>query len=266
MFDATTARRLMVDGQIRTADVTDAALLDAMLTVPREQFLPPTLAPLAYADADIPVGKGRAMLRPMVLAKLLQAAHVRAGEHLLDVGSATGYAAALLARLGASVVALEEDPDLAAAAKAALAAIGAANAEVVVGPLAAGWPAGGPYDGILLNGAAEVVPEAFAGQLKPEGWLIGVGGRPPACKGMIYRRQRGLVWWGVLYSMLRQPYCRDLRHRRASFSKLIRRPQSVQPNGCLRGSGRRPVAHMCQPSEFYRTSRVPGVSPTPLAA
>jgi protein-L-isoaspartate(D-aspartate) O-methyltransferase len=191
MFDATTARRLMVDGQIRTADVTDAALLDAMLTVPREQFLPAKLAPLAYADADIPVGKGRAILRPMVLAKLLQAAHVRASERLLDVGSATGYAAALLARLGASVVALEEDPDLAAAAKAALAAIGATNAEVVVGPLAAGWPAGGPYDGILLNGAAEVVPEAFAGQLKPEGWLIGVGGRPPACKGTIYRVSEG---------------------------------------------------------------------------
>ncbi len=191
MFDAATARRLMVDGQIRTADVTDAALLDAMLAVPREKFLPPTLAPLAYADADIPVGKGRAMLRPMVLAKLLQAAHVRSGERLLDVGSATGYAAALLARLGASVVALEEDPDLAAAAKAAFAAVGAANAEVVVGPLAAGWPAGGPYDGILLNGAAEIVPEAFAGQLKPEGWLIGVGGRPPACKGMIYRVSEG---------------------------------------------------------------------------
>ena len=133
------------------------------------------------------------MLRPMVLAKLLQAAHVRAGEHLLDVGSATGYAAALLARLGASVVALEEDPDLAAAAKAALAAIGATNTEVVVGPLAAGWPAGGPYDGILLNGAAEVVPEAFADQLKPEGWLIGVGGRPPACKGMIYRVSEGCL-------------------------------------------------------------------------
>jgi protein-L-isoaspartate(D-aspartate) O-methyltransferase len=191
MFDATTARRLMVDGQVRTADVTDAALLDAMLTVPREQFLPPSLAPLAYLDADIPVGKGRALLRPMVLAKLLQAAAVRPGERLLDVGCATGYAAAILARLGASVVTLEDDSDLATAAKAALAAVGATNIELVVGPLTAGWPAGGPYDGILLNGAAEVVPEAFAGQLKPEGWLIGVGGRSPAWKGMIYRVSEG---------------------------------------------------------------------------
>jgi protein-L-isoaspartate(D-aspartate) O-methyltransferase len=191
MFDAATARRLMVDGQVRTADVTDAALLDAMLTVPREQFLPPTLAPLAYLDADIQVGKGRALLRPMVLAKLIQAARIRAGERVLDIGCATGYSAAILARLGASVVALEEDADLAKAARSALAAFGVANSEVIVGPLAAGWPAGAPYDLILLDGAAEIVPEALGGQLKPEGQLIGIGGRPPALKGMIYRLIEG---------------------------------------------------------------------------
>jgi protein-L-isoaspartate(D-aspartate) O-methyltransferase len=187
MFDTATARRLMVDGQVRTADVTDAALLDAMLTVPREQFLPRALAPLAYVDTDIQVGNGRALLRPMVLAKLLQAARIRAGERVLDIGCATGYSAALLARLGASVVGLEEDADLAKAAQAALAGIGVTNCEVVLGSLAAGWPAGAPYDLILLDGAAEIVPEALGGQLKPEGQLIGIGGRPPALKGMIYR-------------------------------------------------------------------------------
>jgi len=193
MFDATTARRFMVDGQIRTADVTDAALLDALLTVPREKFLPPALAPLAYLDADIPVGKGRALLRPMVLAKLIQAAPINAGDRILDVGGATGYSAAILTRLGASVVALEEDADLAAAAKTALGAVGTTNARVVVGPLAAGWPAGAPYDGILLTGAAEVIPEVLGDQLKPGGWLIGVGGAPPACKGMLYRLTEGCL-------------------------------------------------------------------------
>jgi protein-L-isoaspartate(D-aspartate) O-methyltransferase len=193
MFDATTARRFMVDGQIRTADVTDAALLDALLMVPREQFLPPALAPLAYLDADIPVGKGRALLRPMVLAKLIQAAPINAGDRILDVGGATGYSAAILTRLGASVVALEEDADLAAAAKTALGAVGTTNARVVVGPLAAGWPAGAPYDGILLTGAAEVIPEVLGDQLKPGGWLIGVGGAPPACKGMLYRLTEGCL-------------------------------------------------------------------------
>jgi len=187
MFDATTARRLMVDGQIRTADVTDTALLDAMSTVPREQFLPPALAPLAYLDADIPIGKGRALLRPMVLAKLIQAARIRAGERVLDIGCATGYSAVILARLGASVVCLEEDPDLAKAAKTALAGVGAATSEVVVGPLAAGWPAGAPYDLIFLNGAAEMVPEELGAQLRPGGRLIGIGGSPPASKGLVYR-------------------------------------------------------------------------------
>lgn len=187
MFDAATARRLMVDGQVRTADVTDAALLDAMLTVPREQFLPRALAPLAYVDTDIQVGNGRALLRPMVLAKLLQAARIRAGERVLDIGCATGYSAAILARLGASVVALEEDADLAKAAQSALSGQGIANSEVVTGPLAAGWPAGAPYDLILLDGAAEIVPQALGSQLKADGELIGISGRPPALKGMIYR-------------------------------------------------------------------------------
>lgn len=190
MFDATTARRLMVDGQVRTADVTDAALLDAMLTVPREKFLPPALAPLAYLDADIPIGKGRALLRPMVLAKLIQAARIAAGERVLDLGGATGYSAAILTRLGASVIALE-DADLAKAAKTALAATGAGNCEVVVGPLVAGWPAGAPYDVIFLNGAAEIIPDALGDQLKPDGRVTGIGGRPPASKGMIYRVTEG---------------------------------------------------------------------------
>jgi protein-L-isoaspartate(D-aspartate) O-methyltransferase len=192
MFDAADARRLMVEGQIRTADVTDTALLDAMSTLPRERFLPPSLAQLAYVDGEIPVAKGRALLRPMVLAKLIQAARVEAKDRVLDVGCATGYSSAVLARLAGTVIALEEDADLARQAKAAFAAVGAAvNVEVVTGPLAAGWPAGAPYDVILLNGATEVVPEALGRQLNPQGRIVGVYSRSPASRAMIYHPIEG---------------------------------------------------------------------------
>jgi protein-L-isoaspartate(D-aspartate) O-methyltransferase len=187
MIDTAAARRQMVEGQVRTADVTDAALLEAMLTIPRESFLPPAQAPLAYVDADVPLGHGRAVLRPMVFGKLVQAAQVRKTDHVLDVGCGTGYSSAVLARLAGSVIALEEDTELAREAKEALAAAGPAHVTVTVGPLTAGWPARAPYDLIFINGAVEVVPPELAQQLKPQGRLACIYGRPPATKGMIYR-------------------------------------------------------------------------------
>ena len=186
MFDAAAARRMMVDGQVRTADVTDWALLDAMAALPRERFLPPPLVELAYLDSDIPLGKGRALLKPMVLAKLIQAAQIGPGDRVLDIGCGTGYSSAVLARLAGAVVALEEDAELARQAREALAAIGAQKAEVVVGPLTGGWPAAAPYDVIFLNGAAEVVPDTLGRQLKPGGRIVGIGGNFPATKATIY--------------------------------------------------------------------------------
>jgi len=191
MFDAATARRLMVEGQVRTADVTDPALLDAMQALPRERFVPPRLAEVAYLDADIAIAKGRALLKPMVLAKLIQAARPMPGDHVLDVACGTGYSAAVLARLAGSVVALEEDAELARQAKEALAAVGAVKIEVAVGPLTAGWTAAAPYDVILVDGATEIVPEALGRQLKPDGRLVCVYGRAPAGKGTIFRRSEG---------------------------------------------------------------------------
>lgn len=191
MFDTAAARRTMVDRQIRTADVHNPELLAAMLDVPRERFVAPALAELAYVDGDIEIGLGRALLKPMVLAKLIEAAQLRPTDHVLDVGCATGYSSAVLARLAGSVVALEEDAGFAGAAKKALAAVGAANVVVATGPLTEGWPAAAPYDFILLNGATEITPEALGRQLKPNGRLACVFGRAPAAKAMMFRLTEG---------------------------------------------------------------------------
>jgi protein-L-isoaspartate(D-aspartate) O-methyltransferase len=191
MFDTIAARRMMVDGQVRTADVTDLDLIAAMLAVPRERFVPEPLAGQAYRDGDIAIGDGRVLLKPMVLAKLIQAARVRGGDHVLDVGCGTGYASAVLARLAGSVVALEENEVLARQARAALAATEGSRVTVVVAPLTAGWPAAAPYDLILLNGATEIVPESLGRQLKPDGRLVGIFGRGATGKAMIYRLIEG---------------------------------------------------------------------------
>ncbi len=190
MFDTVAARRMMVDGQIRTADVTDPDLIGAMLAIPREQFVPAAVAAQAYVDADLPLGEGRALLKPMVLAKLIQALRIRSTDHVLDVGCGTGYSSAVLARLAGSVVALEQSDRLASQAKQALAAAGGSIVGAT-GPLSDGWPSAAPYDVILLNGATEVVPESLGRQLKPDGRLGCIFGRPSMGKATIYRLIEG---------------------------------------------------------------------------
>ncbi|AMN41840.1 protein-L-isoaspartate O-methyltransferase family protein [Rhodoplanes sp. Z2-YC6860] len=190
MIDFVAARRMMVDGQVRTADVTDPRLISAMLELPREQFFPEEKASLAYLDIDVPVSSGqpvRRLLKPMVLAKLIQAAEIAETSHVLDVGCATGYATALLAQLAASVVGLEEDASLARQAAATVSGAKAKNAKIVTGPLAAGWAAEAPYDVILLEGATEVVPAALMKQLKVGGRLACILGHGPG-KATIYER------------------------------------------------------------------------------
>ena len=199
MTDFATARRMMVDGQVRTSDVTDLRIIAAMLDLPRERFVSAANAPLAYLDLDLPVAPPtagesvRRLLKPMVLAKLVQAAAVEADDHVLDVACATGYSSALLARLARSVVALEQDPALLRLARETLAAVGASNVTVEAGPLTAGWPAAAPYDVILLNGATEIVPDALCRQLKDGGRLVAVVGGAPAGRAMLYRSVAGDV-------------------------------------------------------------------------
>jgi protein-L-isoaspartate(D-aspartate) O-methyltransferase len=131
------------------------------------------------------------LLKPMVLAKMIQAAQVVPTDRVLDVACGTGYSSAILARLAGSVVALEEDASLAALARQALSAVGSAQVAVVTGPLTAGWPAAGPYDVIFLNGATEITPESYAGQLKPHGRLACIYRNGPPGKAMLYRLVEG---------------------------------------------------------------------------
>ena len=190
MLDFATARRMMVDGQVRTADVTDPRILEAMLALPRERFMPGDKAQFAYLDIDMPVGEGgarspRRMLKPMVLAKLLQAAEIGETDRVLDIGCGSGYTAALLGKLAGSVVALEQDDALLKQAKTALS--GSPNVTAVAGPLVGGAASNGPYDAIVLEGATDVVPTALIGQLKEGGRLVCVLDAGAVGKAMLYR-------------------------------------------------------------------------------
>jgi len=188
--DFATQRRTMVDGQLRTYDVTHAGLLDAFGAVPREAFVNPAQRPVAYTDQPQPLGHGRALLTPMVLARLIQAAEIIPGDRVLEVGCGTGYGTAILAALGASVVALESDAELAGRAKECLGLAGAV-ATVVIGPLPAGWTAAGPFDAIVMNGSFETEPTALLSQLREGGRLVGVHGVGRAARAMLYRRAGG---------------------------------------------------------------------------
>ncbi len=167
-------RQMMVDCQIRTFDVTDQAVLTRFIEVPREAFLPPQLAPLAYSDASVSLGgkTERRLLTPMILARLIQGADIKPGDRVLDVAGGCGYTAALLAGLGASVTTLEDDASLTDQARAALTAQGFGSVTTLTGPLTAGAPAAAPFDVILVNGAIEEGLEALFAQLAPGGRLV----------------------------------------------------------------------------------------------
>ena len=195
MSGYSTARQKMVDGQVRPSDVTDIRILDAMLALPREAFVPPAQRALAYLDLDLDVSEGasakRFLIKPVVTAKLLQAAEIRQGDRVLVVGCATGYAAALAARLGGQVTATEADAALAGKAQIALTELGLANVTVRAAAAAEGDPADAPYDVILLNGATEIVPESLYAQLGEGGRLVGVFAMTQPQRATIVTRSHG---------------------------------------------------------------------------
>ena len=197
--DFSQQRVKMVDSQIRTTDVTDPAILEAMLSVPREIFVDEKLRDIAYIDEDMIVAPAeggnppRYLMEPSPFAKLLQLAEVVPSDTVLDVGCGPGYSAAVLARLAKSVVALESNAMLAEKAEKALATLHCANARVVTGALTAGHAAGAPYDVIYIGGAVDVVPQAMLAQLGEGGRLVVVEGHGNAGRAHLYRKTGGVV-------------------------------------------------------------------------
>jgi protein-L-isoaspartate(D-aspartate) O-methyltransferase len=195
MTDFAAAREAMVDRQVRPSDVTRYPIIEALLRVPREDFVPPALRPVAYLGEHVPLGPGRVLLDPRVFAKMLDALDLGPDDLVLDVGCGLGYSTAVIARLAEAVIALEEDAAMAAEAEAQLTAHGADNSVVEQGPLAAGIARHGPFDAIIIEGAVEALPDAFAAQLKPGGRIVaifadGAGGQ--ARLGL--RTAQGIAW------------------------------------------------------------------------
>lgn len=172
MTDYAERRTMMVDTQIRPSDVTKFPIIDALLSVPREAFVPRLLREAAYMGENIDLGGGRVMLDPRTLAKMLDALEIRNDELVLDIGSALGYSAAVMARMAEAVVAVEENAEMAADAQGLLAENAADNVILHEGALTDGAAEHGPYDVIAVQGAIEHLPQRISDQLKEGGRIV----------------------------------------------------------------------------------------------
>jgi len=189
MSDFDAARRSMVDSQLKPNQVVDSRVADAMAQVPRELFVPDGLADVAYVDEDLPIAPGRFLMEPVVFARLLQAAAIEPDDVVLDLGCGTGYSTAVLARLAATVVAMEPEAALRAQAEQTMTKMGADNAVFVDGNLTVGTPLQGPFDVIFLNGAVETIPDGLLDQLAEGGRLVAVKNSDGIGKTMVSERQ-----------------------------------------------------------------------------
>jgi len=173
-----TARKTMVDCQLRPSKVTDQFILDAFMTIPREDFVGKQQRALAYVDEDLPLSGGRCLMEPMVLARLLQALEIRPDDSVLIVGAGCGYGTAVAAKLAGSVIAIETRANLVDKAQDVLVSIGIDNAAIVKSRLVDGYPEEGPYDRILIEGGVETVPVNLLKQLTPKGRLAAIYRKP----------------------------------------------------------------------------------------
>ncbi len=193
MFDSAVQRANMVATQLRTNDVSDARVRNAMLVIPRERFVPDAVKPLAYMEGCIALKNNRVMIDARSFGKLLQLATILPDDVVLDLGCGTGYSSAVLSLIAGRVVALEEDPELAARAQDNLRALGMTNVEVVNGPLAQGWSKAAPFDVIVVNGAIEEEPTGLVKQLKSGGRLVTIWRDGEAGHARLYVNDNGAV-------------------------------------------------------------------------
>ena len=187
------ARQNMVASQLRTNRVTDERLLDAFATVPRERFVPAGRGAVAYVDEDIEIGRGRFLMEPRVLGRLLQSLAPEPGSVALVVGCGTGYSTAILAKLVETVVAIESDTDLARHANAVLSDLGIDNVAIFNMPIVGGYPAQAPYDIILIDGGVHEVPHALVDQLSDGGRLAAVRRHGPAGQALLVVKSGGIA-------------------------------------------------------------------------
>ncbi|HEX2146924.1 MAG TPA: protein-L-isoaspartate O-methyltransferase [Pseudorhizobium sp.] len=192
-MDFEAARAKMVENQIRTTDVTSHSVLQAFFAVPREEFVPAKLKPLAYLDDDIEIAPGRYLMEASPLAKLLQLAQITKDDLVLEIGSGSGYVSALLSLLSGSVVSVESDEALSNQAMEKLSALGYDNVAVVQGEMEKGCPAEAPFDLIFINGAIEQVPAALLDQLRDGGRLVAIVGYGNAAQAKRLVKERGIV-------------------------------------------------------------------------
>ena len=199
MTDHAAARRHMVDCQLLPNKVTDDRLIEVMGQLPRELFVPKTFKGVAYLDEDLPVSEGRYIMEPMVFARLVQAAAMTSADVVLDVGCATGYSTAVLARLANMAVAVEEDDILAEQATQNLTEAAVDNAAVMAAPLAGGYPEQAPYDVIVLEGAVPDVPASLLDQLGEGGRLVAVVNDSHVGKAVLYTKTGGVIGHRALF-------------------------------------------------------------------
>jgi protein-L-isoaspartate(D-aspartate) O-methyltransferase len=200
MADFAARRRTMVDTQIRPSDVTSFTVIDAMLNVPREAFVPEAARDLAYVGGPVALTPTRQLMEPRTIAKMLEALDVTPRELVLEIAPGTGYTTALLARMAEAVVAVEEDADLARDAEAALLAQGVDNAAVLTGALTEGSARNGPYDVIVLFAGVEVIPQTILDQLKEGGRIMALFMQGPLGEVRMGVKTHGIVAWHMEFN------------------------------------------------------------------